>query len=65
MVDEIALEYDQDVLLRRFVLGITMELEAQRKWWKMGFSVEEVDKAVLGTFVRIVGELKAETIRIV
>lgn len=65
MVEEIALEYDQDVLLQRLALGIATELVASEKWYRKKHSLEEIDKVVVSVFRGIVDELKAETVRIV
>ena len=64
MVEEIALEYDQEVLLQRLALGIAMKLGDSEKWYKWRHSLEEVDKVVAKVFRGIVDELKAETVRI-
>ena len=64
MVEEIAPEYDQDVLLERLSRGITMELTIREKWYWKKFSLKEVQGIVEKTFQGIVDELKAETVRI-
>lgn len=64
VIDEIALEYDQDVLLERLALGIAMGLGDSEKWYKKKHSLEEIDRVVVSVFRGIVDELKTETVRI-
>ncbi len=75
VLDEIVLEYDQDVLLHRLGLGVAAELAALPALGKEGgwrkerkrkeYSLIEVESAVRKVFRGIADELRAETIRVV